>query len=103
MGAAAQGSSVGFLVAAVVSVFLRLLLLPAAVALLLFWLPVDPMLITIVVLASGFSAGSIPLMLCIRYGKNSVLAGECMAMTTVLCSITVPLVYLLLNLLMGGI
>lgn len=83
--------------------FLRLLLLPAAVALLLFWLPVDPMLVTIVVLASGFSAGSIPLMLCIRYGKNSVLAGECMAMTTVLCSVTVPLVYLLLNLLMGGI
>ena len=81
----------------------RMLLLPAMVALLLFWLPVDPMLITIVVLASGFSAGSIPLMLCIRYNKNSVLAGECLALTTLLCAVTTPLVYLLLNLLMGAI
>ena len=83
--------------------FLRMLLLPAAVALLLFWLPVDPRLITIVVLSSGFSAGSIPLMLCIRYGKNSILAGECLALTSVLCTVTTPLVYLLLNLLMGAI
>ncbi len=81
----------------------RMLLLPAMVALLLFWLPVDPMLITIVVLASGFSAGSIPLMLCIRYNKNSVLAGECLALTTLLCAVTTPLVYLFLNLLMGAI
>ena len=41
---------------------LRVLVLPMAVALCLFWLPVNPILITIVVLASGFSVGSAPLM-----------------------------------------
>ena len=83
--------------------FLRMLLLPAAVALLLFWLPVNPMLITIVVLASGFPVGSVPLMFSVQYDKNSVLAGECLALTALACAITTPLVYLLLNLLMGAI
>ena len=82
---------------------LRTLLLPAAVALLLFWLPVDPMLIAIVVLAAGFPVGSEPLMFCVQYDKNSVLAGECLALTAVLCCVTAPLVYLFLNLLMGAI
>lgn len=82
--------------------FLRLLLLPAAVALCLFWLPVNPMLVIIVVLASGFPVGSVPLMFCVQYDKNSVLAGECMALTAVLTCLTTPLVYLLLNLLMGA-
>ena len=83
--------------------FLRAILLPAAVALLLFWLPVDPMLIAIVVLAAGFPVGSVPLMFCVQYDKNSVLAGECLALTAVLCCVTAPLVYLFLNLLMGAI
>ncbi len=83
--------------------FLRLLVLPAAVALLLFWLPVNPMLKIIVVLTSGFPTGSLPLMLCVQYDKNSVLAGECLTLTAVLCSLTTPLVYLFLNLLIGAI
>ena len=83
--------------------FLRTILLPAAVALALFWLPVNPLLISIVVLASGFPVGSAPLMFCVQYDKNSVLAGECVALTSVLCCATAPLVYLFLNLLMGAI
>ena len=83
--------------------FLRVLLLPILVALCLCSLPVDPMLITIVVLASGFPVGSVALMFCVQYGKNSVLTGECLALTVILCCFTTPLVYLLLNLLMGGI
>ena len=43
---------------------LCVLALPAAVALCLFWLPVDPMLKTIVILTAGFPTGSIPLMFC---------------------------------------
>lgn len=82
--------------------FIRSLLLPAAVALCLFRLPVDPMLVTIVVLASGFPVGSIPLMFCVQYDKNSVLAGECVALTSVLCCVTAPLIYLFLNLLRGA-
>ncbi len=81
---------------------LRVLVLPMAVALCLFWLPVDPMLLTIVVLSSGFSVGSVPLMFCVQYDKNSVLAGECVALTSVLCCGTTSLVYLFLNLLRGG-
>ena len=81
---------------------LRVLVLPMAVALCLFWLPVNPMLTTIVVLASGFSVGSAPLMFCVQYDKNSVLAGECVALTSVLCCGTTSLVYLFLNLLKGG-
>ena len=81
---------------------LRVLVLPMAVALCLFWLPVDPMLLTIVVLSSGFSVGSAPLMFCVQYDKNSVLAGECVALTSVLCCGTTSLVYLFLNLLRGG-
>ena len=80
---------------------LRVLVLPLAVALCLFWLPVNPILIYIVVLASGFSVGSAPLMFCVQYNKNSVLGGECVALTSVLCAATTPLVYLLLNLLRG--
>lgn len=80
---------------------LRVLVLPMAVALCLFWLPVNPMLTTIVVLASGFSVGSAPLMFCVQYDKNSVLAGECVALTSVLCCGTTSLVYLFLNLLKG--
>lgn len=83
--------------------FLRAILLPALVALLLFWLPVNPMLIVIVVLASGFPVGSVPLMFCVQYDRNSVLAGECIALTAVLCCVTAPLIYLFLNLLMGAI
>ena len=83
--------------------FLRMLLLPAAVALALFSLPVNPMLVTIVVLASGFPVGSVPLMFCVQYDKNSVLAGECLALTALSCCLTTPLIYLFLNLLMGAI
>ena len=82
---------------------LRVLLLPTLVALLLFWLPVNPLLITIVVLASGFPAGTVPLMFCVQYDKNSVLAGECLAFTAILCCVSTPLMYLILNLLMGVI
>ena len=53
------------------------------------------------VLASGFSVGSAPLMFCVQYDKNSVLGGECVALTSVLCCGTVSLVYLFLNLLRG--
>ena len=81
---------------------LRVLLLPAAVALSLFWLPVNPMLIIVVVLAAGFPVGSAPLMFCVQYDKNSVLAGECVALTSALCCVTAPLIYLFLNLLMGA-
>lgn len=80
---------------------LRVLLLPMAVALCLFWLPVDPMLVNVVVLASGFSVGSAPLMFCVQYDKNSVLGGECVALTSVLCCGTTSLIYLFLNLLRG--
>ena len=82
---------------------LRSLLLPAAVALLLFWLPVNPLLIVVVVLASGFPVGTVPLMFCVQYDKNSVLAGECVALTAVLCCVTAPLIYLFLQFLMGVI
>ena len=81
--------------------FLRTILLPAAVALCLFWLPVNPLLTAIVVLSSGFPVGSAPLMFCVQYDKNSVLAGECVALTSVLCCVTAPLIYLFLNLLKG--
>ncbi len=82
---------------------LRMLVLPAAVALALFWLPVNPLLVVVVVLASGFPVGSIPLMFCVQYDKNSVLAGECVALTSVLCCVTTPLIYLFLQFLMGAI
>ena len=81
---------------------LRVVVLPLAVALGLFWLPVNPMLIIIVVLASGFPVGSMPLMFCVQYGKNGALAGECVALTVALCCATTPLIYLLLNFLMGA-
>lgn len=80
---------------------LRVLVLPMAVALSLFWLPVAPMLIVIVVLASGFPVASMGLMFCVRYGKNGALAAECVALTSVLCCVTAPLIYLFLNMLMG--
>ena len=83
--------------------FLRVLLLPTVVALSLFWLPVPPMLIIVVVLAAGFPVGSAPLMFCVQYDKNSVLGGECVALTSVLCCVTAPLIYLFLQFLMGAI
>lgn len=81
----------------------RTIVLPVAVALGLFWLPVNPLLLAVVVLASSFPVGSAPLMFCVQYDKNSVLAGECVALTSVLCCVTSPLIYLFLNLLRGAI
>ena len=67
------------------------------------WVPVwVAVILFVVVLAAGFPVGSVPLMFCVQYDKNSVLAGECLAFTAVLCCVSTPLVYLILNLLMGA-
>lgn len=79
----------------------RTVILPLLVALLLFWLPVNRMLVIIVTLCAGFPCASMALVLSVQYNKNSVLAGECAALTALLCVGTTPLLYGFLSLLTG--
>lgn len=80
---------------------LRTVVLPVLVALVLCRLPADAMLKIIVTLSSGFPCASLALVLCVQYDRNSALAGECAALTALLCILTTPLLYLLLTFLIA--
>lgn len=83
------------------AVSLRLLLFPALAALLLTRFPVDPMVIMVIALASGFPVASNVTLFAIRYGKNSALSSEALALSAVLCLLTLPLLSLWISFLLG--
>ncbi len=81
-------------------VFLRLLLIPIVIMLIYVWLPIDETIKTIAIILSSTPTTTIGTLLTIRYDKNSVLAAEIFAITTLLCVLTIPLIMFIANMLM---
>lgn len=72
--------------------FLKLLLIPAVLAVLLYFMPVDKVVSGTVILATACPAAATGTLFAIRYKKDSLYASELFAMTTVLSIATLPLV-----------
>jgi predicted permease len=81
-------------------VFLKLLLIPFILMLLYVWLPIDETVKMIAIIMAATPSTAVGTLLTIRYKKNSVLAAEIFAMTTILCVLTIPLIMKLAELLM---
>ena len=72
--------------------FLRLLLIPAIIALLLAPLNISNMVRMTVILAAAAPPAAMCTLQCIRYGKNSLYASELFTLGTVLSIGTLPLI-----------
>ncbi len=72
--------------------FLRLLLIPAVATLLFIGLPIDNMVKVTAIIMAASPTAAISTLFAIKYNKNSVLAAEVFAVTTLLCIITIPLI-----------
>lgn len=81
---------------------MRLIIIPALCCLALFKLTavgVDPMIISIVMIATSCSSATITTMFAHTYGKNSLWASEIFAVSTLLSVVTIPAVMWFLELL----
>lgn len=73
-------------------VFLKLILIPLVLMLMYIWLPIDSTVKMVAILMAATPTSTIASILTIKYKRNSVLAAEIFAMTTLLCVITIPLI-----------
>ena len=71
--------------------FLRLLFMPLLGILILFFVPLDPMLETICVLIMGCPTAAATTMFALLYDRNAVYSAEIFAFTTVFSAVTLPL------------
>lgn len=76
--------------------FVRLLLIPFAVHVLLLPIPLDPMIHGVMVLASGMPAGSTTAILATRYDGDAPFASCLIFVSTLLSLVTLPLLCLVL-------
>jgi predicted permease len=81
-------------------VFIKLLLIPLVCMLLFVWLPVDETVKKVAIMMAATPSTTVGTILTIKYRKNSILAAEILAMTTVLCILTIPLIIKITELLM---
>ncbi|TAH64274.1 MAG: hypothetical protein EWM47_12970 [Anaerolineaceae bacterium] len=81
-------------------VFLKLLFIPFVLMLIYVRLPIDDTLKMIAIIMAATPTTTIGTILTIRYKKNSVLAAEIFAMTTLLCVFTIPFIIKVAELLM---
>ena len=72
--------------------FLKMLVIPAAAALIIHKFQVDPVLAGIMILMYGMPNGSMPVMLAVDYGMDSSLCSRGIVLTTLLSLITLPAV-----------
>ena len=72
--------------------FLRLILIPAIVFVVLFALGVDTIVTGTAVLAAAMPAGIVTAMLAEKYGKDSVFASQIVLVSTALSIITLPII-----------
>ncbi len=71
---------------------LKLLIVPFAVAILMSFFAISPMLRMVVILASASPVGATCTMLAIRYGKDGGYASQLFIVSTLLVALTIPLV-----------
>ena len=81
-------------------VFLRLLQIPFILMLMYVWLPIDETVKMVAIIMAATPTAAISTILTIKYKKNSVLAAEIFALTTVLCVITIPFIVRIAELIM---
>ena len=75
--------------------FVKLIIMPAALVALFWFLPVQKIIKTVMVLASSCPVGVTGSLFALRYGKDAVYASELFAMSTIISIITVPFMILL--------
>lgn len=77
----------------------KLLLVPMAVALVFSFLPLDPVMLLVIIIAVACPVAASCTMFALRYGKDSIYASQLFIVTTLLSIVTIPLVVFLSNLL----
>ena len=70
--------------------FVKLIVMPFALAGVFYFVPVSQLVKTIVILATACPAGVTGSLFALRYEKDSVYAAEIFAMTTIISIVTVP-------------
>lgn len=81
-------------------IFLKLLLIPVILMLIYVWLPIDETVKMVAIMLAATPTSTIATILTVRYNKNSLLASEIFAITTVLCVFTIPFIIRLAELLL---
>ena len=71
---------------------IKLLLIPLALMLLYVWLPIDETVKMVAIFITTMPASTTGAILTIKYKRNSILASEILAMTTLLCIVTIPFI-----------
>lgn len=71
---------------------IKLLLIPFALMLLYVWLPIDETVKMVAIFITTMPASTTGAILTIKYKRNSILASELLAMTTLLCIVTIPFI-----------
>lgn len=71
---------------------IKLLLIPFALMLLYVWLPIDETVKMVAIFITTMPASTTGAILTIKYNRNSILASEILAMTTLLCIVTIPFI-----------
>lgn len=74
--------------------FVKLVIMPGALVILLHFVPVDETVKTIMVLSTSCPVGVTGSLFALRYGKDAVYASELFAMSTIISIVTVPFMML---------
>lgn len=74
--------------------FVKLVIMPGALVILLHFVPVDETVKTIMVLSTSCPVGITGSLFALRYGKDAVYASELFAMSTIISIVTVPFMML---------
>lgn len=72
--------------------FLRLLLIPLILVLMFVWLPINEKVKITAILMAAVPTAAMGTLFAIKYDKNSVLAAEIFAVTTLLSVVTIPII-----------
>ena len=76
----------------------KLLLVPVVVALAFYLLPLNPVMLLTIIIASACPVGASCTMFALRYGKDSIYASQLFIVSTLLAIISIPLVVTFSNL-----
>jgi predicted permease len=81
-------------------VFLKLLLIPFVLMLMYVWLPIDMTVKMVAIIMAATPTAAVSTIITIKHNKNSVLAAEVFALTTLLCVFTIPFIAMIAELIM---
>ena len=79
----------------------KLFVVPAIAALIVWFLPLDPLVKTIIIISNALPVAAVVPILCEQYGRDKGLAGESLVITTLVSMVTIPLAVWLLGMAWG--